>query len=200
MNIELKRVKLGPGSRETIQFTGDLYVDGKLIAFLDDSGHGGDIEITVAAFYEEGKDKEFKEKREALSKILESAEKYCKTLPPVQPSAELIQMGLDKPLKMDLQLWMSMEVGKLASQKEIKKEIARLGRLCETKIIILSKKQVDDFISEASNKYPDVKTINLKKPLRTFNQEELKKYIKDKLVPQLKGDEYIYNKNIPKLD
>lgn len=204
MKIELKKVKLGPGSQETVQFTGELHIGGKLVAFLNDDGHGGEIQIDLAIPYVEGKEKESKEKRVEFSKLLEDAEKYCKTLPPAQPSEEEKAAGFDKPLKMDLQLFMSLEVSKVYYAKnrkyQVTKEMSRLARHCHDRIVILSKKEVEDFISGASNKYPVVKTVNLKKPLRVFNQEELKQYIKVKLLPQLKGDEYIYNTNIPNLD
>lgn len=204
MKLEIKKIKLGSGSQETIQFTGELHINGKLVAFLNDGGYGGEIEIQIAAFYEEGKEKEFKEKQTTLLKLLEDAEKYCKALPPVQPSEEEKAAGFDKPLKMDLQFFMSIEVNKIYNAKnrkyQVTKEMARLTRLCNLRLVILSKKQVEDFISGASNDYPIVKTITMKKPFHVYNQEQLKQFIKDKILPQLKGDEYLFNTNIPKLD
>lgn len=41
MKLELKKIKFGPGSRETTQFTAELYCDGKLVADVSNDGGGG---------------------------------------------------------------------------------------------------------------------------------------------------------------
>ena len=41
MKLELKKIKFGPGSRETTQFVAQLYCDGKLVADVSNDGGGG---------------------------------------------------------------------------------------------------------------------------------------------------------------
>jgi len=74
LKIELKKIKHSPSlSEETNAYTADIYVDGKSIAYVKNSGHGGSTDVHALGKTEEA--------RAANSKTLVAAgEQYIKAL------------------------------------------------------------------------------------------------------------------------
>jgi hypothetical protein len=108
--LELRKVKIVSSmSRETIAYSGELWVNGKRTATLFNDGGGGADEINT--IYHNGPE----EHRASIARLQE-AEAYCRTLPD-EPSS------LDgyPPLKMTLDLWISLQLGKISNEQEAKK-------------------------------------------------------------------------------
>jgi hypothetical protein len=112
--LELRKVKIVSSmSRETIAYTGELWVNGKLTATLFNDGGGGSDEINT--IYLNGP-----EEHRASIKRLQEAEEYCRTLPDhLSPKNEA--GGYGYALKMTLDLWINLEVGKISDEQELKK-------------------------------------------------------------------------------
>ena len=71
MKLELKNVKFYESmSEETNCFQADLFIDGKKIAYVKNTGQGGCTDYGVHDF--------------KLQSVLREAEAYCKTLPSVR--------------------------------------------------------------------------------------------------------------------
>jgi len=105
MQLELKKIKISKGlSHETIAFTGELWVNGEKAALVENSGTGGPNRVYPFPSSDENK-----------FKLVKEADEYCKTLPPV-PSGED-----DDNLPMDLEFWISLEVGKIEQLKAVEK-------------------------------------------------------------------------------
>lgn len=177
MKLELKNIKIGPGSEETIQFTAELYVEDKFAAYCDNTGKGGCTDIRG---YEPGQ-----------KELLKQAEAYCKTLPHVTFGENSYPVTLED--------WVDSEVYKFENKRHFKKEQKRIlngvKRDCETKIVVLNKKVYEEFIAGKSMGL-NYQIINLKRNLRFYNQTELKKFV-DSVKAKLKDDEFIFNTNLP---
>lgn len=78
MKLELKNVRLGIHSEETTDYKATLFVDGVAAALVSNTGHGGQTDI-------------FKLDKE----LVEQAEQYAKTLPPVIVDGLTLDMTLD---------------------------------------------------------------------------------------------------------
>jgi len=175
MKLELKKIKIGPGSEETTQFTAELYVNGKLAAHCDNSGKGGCTDIRA---YEPGQ-----------RELVAQAEAFCKTLPPVKSS-----FGGEYP--MDLEGWVDEQVYKAESEKEIKRVLNKFDRKTANHIIVISKKLLDDFKSGKAVEL-SYREWKLNTPIALLNEGHKRAYVLD-ITGKLKGDEYIYNSNLPK--
>lgn len=183
MKLELKKIKLGPGSEETTQFTAELYINGELIALCDNSGKGGETDIRPYPKHEtrEGYDK--------LRKIIAEAEVYAKTLPGVPSDFS------DGELPMSLDFWVDLEVDKFAQLKDREKIINRIEKACQTKIVIFNKIEYESFMAGKTMEMSQ-REWNFKKPLSSFPVEYLKGQIKE-IKKKISSEEFIYNKNLP---
>jgi hypothetical protein len=174
MKIELKNLKIYPNlSEETTAFTATLYIDGVEICECKNSGQGGQTDIRV---YNDKKHTDLIDKAEAFLKEKANGKKSYE--------GYLIDFVDDL-------------VGKEDNKKEKAKMLKKMEKDCLTKIVIISKKVLDDFVSDKSLAL-EYSTINMKNPLTAFNQNELKAHVNLRILPTLKGDEIIYNKNLPK--
>lgn len=185
MKLELKNIKLGPGSEETTQFTADLYVDGKKTAHCDNSGKGGMTDIHP--IYSEN-DAEFNDRRS----LLKQAEKYAQTLPGFPSS-----FGSKEPLPMSLDFWVDLEVEKIMNEKEQKKMLNKIKKDCETKVVIMKRQEYDNFMSGKSPRL-SYGVYNLKQKISDFHVGTITQFLNTKVLPFLKEDEYIFNTNLPK--
>lgn len=176
MKLELKKIKLGPGSEETTQFTAELYVNGKFAAHCDNSGKGGPTDIRA---YGKGD-----------QKLVDEAEKYCATLPP-------LDLGGGTSIPMNLEHWVDDQVYKAEKEKEIKRVLLKLNKKCEKGIIALSQSLLDEF---KAGKSVDVsyREWNVKVPISSLSDTQKRSYVLQ-ISNVLKGDEFIYNENLPKL-
>lgn len=174
MKLELKSIKLGPGSEETTQFTAKLYVEGKFAAYCDNAGKGGSTDVRA---YEP-------QERELTAQ----AEAYCKTLPPKVYSWGNVDMNLEN--------WVDEQVWKIENEKEIKRGLQTLTKKCEKAIVVVSKKLLDDFkagkpVSLSYRQWPiKIGVANL--------PDATKRVYVLQVTAKLEGDEFIYNENLPK--
>ncbi len=173
MKLELKKIKLGPGSEETTQFTAELYVNGKFAAHCDNSGKGGPTDIRAYKPQE--------------CELTAQAEAYCKTLP-----SKTFSWG---EIKMDLEHWVDDQVYKAESEKEIKRVLVKLNKKCEKGIIALSQSLLENF---KAGKPVDVsyREWNVKVPLSSLSDGQKRAYVLQ-ITNVLKDDEFIYNENLP---
>lgn len=176
MKLELKKIKLGPGSEETTQFTAELFVNGKLAAYCDNDGKGGSTDIRA-----------YKPEHRAL---VAEAEAYCKTLPP-------LSLGGGTAIPMNLEHWVDEEVFKAESAKELQKTIKKLDRLCERNVVLVSRQQMEDFRGGRTNQL-SYRTMKFHHPISRYSAESKIKIVQQSST-NLKGDEYIYNENLPKI-
>ncbi len=176
MKLELKKIKLGPGSEETTQFTAELYVDGKLAAHCDNAGKGGSTDIRA---YE-------KHERE----LVEKAETFCNTLPP-------LKLGSGTSIPMNLEHWVDEQVWKVESDKQTSKIINAMKRATANKVVIVSKKALNDFLSGKGTQL-GYNIIKYPHPFERY-APEARLTIVQRATAVLKDDEFIYNENLPKL-
>ncbi len=95
MNLELKKIKIGISSRETINYAADLYIDGFPAATVFNDGGGGMTFIHP-----------IKGKKE----LLMEGEAYAKSLPPVKDE--------DMELNMTLEFWCDLRAGEHEALKQ----------------------------------------------------------------------------------
>ena len=112
MKLEMKNVKVYDSmSEETICFEGNLYANDRKVGRVENSGKGGPHRY------------EFNFKQEA------EIDAYCKTLPAIE--SEWFPEGL----KMDLELWISMEVASIDDhkwmQKQLNKQVMIVDDTCD---------------------------------------------------------------------
>lgn len=81
MKIELRKIKIGPNSQETLNYKGDLYIDGVLVGYCTNSGQGGMTSIHGQSAYGYS--------------IIRKAEKWAKELPPETIDGEPYPSSLD---------------------------------------------------------------------------------------------------------
>lgn len=113
MNITLKGVKIFQAmSEESTAFVANLYVDGVKTASMKNQGQGGSTYAQLIY----NKD------------LLEAAEKYTASLPPVKSD------GMD--LKMDLDFYVSIMVDEIVNKKEEEKFQKKLTKLMERSIVV----------------------------------------------------------------
>lgn len=100
MKLELKSISHSPRlSQETEAFAADLWINGKKVAYCDNSGHGG---CTNYHPYDV-----------SLRPLLKEAEDYCKALPPLKYRDSELDMDLEFKIDMLLSDWIeAKEVAK----------------------------------------------------------------------------------------
>ena len=102
MNFTLKNVKYSATfSEETNCYKATLYLDGKKIGTVQNEGHGGSDYVQ----YDD-------------PAVRERVSAYVKALPPLQPSAEYIRMGIKDPLPMSESLFFGLMVEEFLKVKE----------------------------------------------------------------------------------
>ncbi len=114
MEIELKNVKFYERmSEETNAFTADIFVNGKNVGYAKNDGRGGCTDY----HHNSAKDRE----------IIDAAEKYCLTLPPINYSFGEIDMNLENKIDQLFEEWLkAKDENKL--QKKLQKDM--LKALC----------------------------------------------------------------------
>lgn len=183
MKLEVKNIKHARSlSEETNAFSADLFVDGIKTANCSNRGQGGSTDITSLYFENEIK---MKKSRELLAK----AEAFAKTLPGIKSDFS------KKLLSMNLEFYVDLEIEKDLSSAEIKRNLKNIDKQCLKSIVIISKKKLEDFKSGKSVEIP-YKLVGWKRPIADVPVETIKKQL-PAVKLQLKGDEFIYNKNLP---
>src|SRR5436189_314696 len=100
--IELKQIKLGIHSEETLDYKAVLYVNGTAAAYVSNTGQGG--ETRIDHMHGIGRD------------LIKQAEQYVTTLPPEPSPYGDINMTLD--------FWCDIE----ARKEEIARQVRRLQK------------------------------------------------------------------------
>ena len=184
MKIEVKKIKHSPSlSEETNAFVADLYIDDEKVGTCKNSGQGGSTDIYPEYSTNEDRTKYFRKK-------IKQAEAFCKTLPGIKSS-----FG-DKDLEMDLEFFVDLEVEKELRKKDAQKILKRIDKDCLKHIVIMSKKVHDNFIAGKSSEIP-YKLFGWKRLIADVPTEVIIKQLPN-IKAQLIGDEFIYNKNLPK--
>jgi len=112
MNLELKSVKYTEWmSEETLCFTANLWVDGKVFAEVSSQGHGGSTDFRPhSKFKTEG--------ATYFYRRLKEVEAHCEAMPNLDP-CELFDEGLP----MCLELWCNMEVEAFLARRDLKRKL-----------------------------------------------------------------------------
>ena len=132
-----------------------------------------------------------KEKSEHNRELIKQAEAYCLTLPRVK--SEFFPEGLE----MNLEFYIDEAVEDFLVQKEIKRNINKLEKDCLKKICIVSQKELDGFKSGKTTKF-GWRMIGWKRPIAEVPTEIIVSQL-PAIIKNLRGDEIIYNKNLPKI-
>lgn len=183
MKIEIKKIKLGPGTEETIQYTAELYVNNVKIGDIDNSGKGAATDIRV--------DKENRDLEQQAEEFLK--QEALKNDPKARTFDGFIADFADEM------------AGKLYNEKVVKdnkkainKTLKALDDKCVKNIVIIMQSKIDDLKAGKLKEDLTFSEIPQKFPLSAYNQVDLKKYIDEKVKPLLKPGQIIYNKNLPK--
>lgn len=183
MKLEVKKIKHARSlSEETNAFTAELHVDGEHVAVCKNSGQGGMTDVYP-------KYSQDKTKQEHYREMIKKAEAFCQKLPNL-PS-EIFKEGLP----MSLDFYIDLEIEKDLSQKEVKRVLNKLDKLCLNHIIILSKKNFDDFCAGKTNELKQT-FYGWKRPIAAIPVEVIRMQL-PAVKAKMKGDEFIYNKNLP---
>ena len=112
MELQLKSIKYtGWMSEETLCFTANLYVDGKVFAEVSNQGHGGSTDFRPhPKFKTEGATYFYRK--------LKEVEAHCEAMPNLEP-CELFDEGLP----MGLELWCNMEVESWLARRDMKRKL-----------------------------------------------------------------------------
>jgi len=102
------------GLWETLCFTANLWVDGKVFAEVSNQGHGGCTDVHMHCKSEFGK----AGKRTSFYRVLKEVEAHCNAMPNLEPCA-LFGEGLP----MDLELWCNMEVEAFLARRDMKRKL-----------------------------------------------------------------------------
>lgn len=168
MKIELKNVKFYERmSEETNAFTADIFVNGKNVGYAKNDGCGGCTNYQ----HNSAKDRE----------IIDAAEKYCLTLPPINYGTFKVDMNLENKIDQLFEEWLKSK-DEAKSQKKLQKDM--LDGLC-VKI---------NGGYEKLNWKSGKKTVTIAQMVRL---ESGKKMLRDKIA-QVRGEgKEILNTNIP---
>jgi len=112
MELQLKSIKYTEWmSEETLCFTANLYVDGKVFAEVSSQGHGGSTDFRPhPKFKTEGATYFYRK--------LKEVEAHCEAMPNLEP-CELFDEGLP----MCLELWCNMEVESWLARRDMKRKL-----------------------------------------------------------------------------
>jgi len=112
VELQLKSIKYtGWMSEETLCFTANLYVDGKVFAEVSNQGHGGSTDFRPhPKFKTEGATYFYRK--------LKEVEAHCEAMPNLEP-CELFDEGLP----MGLELWCNMEVESWLARRDLNRKL-----------------------------------------------------------------------------
>ncbi len=134
MKIELRRIKIYRGmSHETTAFGADLYLDGVKCGVVENDGRGG-----PNCFSE----------RDAYMRV----QAWAKTQPPLPCS-------WDKPIEMDADLWISLEVGRIEERRvaaRLAKRVAKNRRNAVHAFIVVGETPDRKHIEAMPRETPDM--------------------------------------------
>lgn len=179
MKIEIKNIIHSVSlSEETNAFVADLYVDGKKIAKCSNDGRGGMTKIEALYSKNEIEKKQYRQ-------LLLDAEQFAKTLPK------------KSGLPMTLDFYIDIKIGVDLQSKSIKKSIKKLDKLSEKNIIVISKSQLENYISGKTTELKYKLYGDGKNPLNAFSEGVLRLRMRN-IELRFINDEMFYNKNLPK--
>jgi hypothetical protein len=115
MKLELKSIKYTEWmSEETLCFTANLWVDGKVFAEVSNQGHGGCTDVRPHSKFK----LDSTEGAMPFYRRLKEVEAHCNAMPNLEPCA-LFAEGLP----MDLELWCNMEVEAWLARRDMKRKL-----------------------------------------------------------------------------
>ena len=178
MKLEVKKIKHARSlSEETNAFTAELHVDGEHIADCKNSGKGGMTDVYP-------KFSENKKKLDHYREMVKKAEAFCQTLPKYEGN-----------MKMSLDFYIDLEIEKDLNKKEVQRVIKKLDKDSLNHIIILSQKNFDDFCAGKTHELKQT-AYGWKRPIAAISAEVIRMQL-PAVKAKMKGDEFIYNKNLP---
>lgn len=184
MKIEIKNIKHSRSlSEETNAFAADIFINGEKVGSCSSRGNGGSTDYYPVF----SKDKE---KMEHYRNQIAQAEIFCKKLPPVK------NIFRGKDFNMNLEFYINLKVEDDLLQKNNKKVLKGLEKDCLNNICLISKSEFDDFMQGKISR-PAYRMFGWKRPIAELPVEHLKKQL-PAILAKLKGDEFVYNKNLPK--
>ena len=123
MKLELKSIKYTEWmSEETLCFTANLWVDGKVFAEVSNQGHGGCTDVHMHSKSVFGKSG----KRTSFYRQLKEVQAHCKSMPSLEPCALFGAEGLktfSEGLPMSLELWCNMEVEEFLARRDLNRKL-----------------------------------------------------------------------------
>lgn len=164
MKIELKNVKFMESmSEETNCFSADIFVNGKKVGYAKNTGQGGPTDY-----------RHYLDEKNSNKEVLEKAEKYCQTLPPINYGSFTLDSNLENVIDNLFEDWLKEQ------------EVKKMEKRFKTGIAV-------GVPGAASYSYYD-----FKRSLETFPKDKLQAYV-FQIKAKLKKDEKILNTNLEKL-
>ena len=112
MNAELRKLKTFQElSRETDAFSAELWIDGKIAAYVENDGGGGSHMIRYV------------DRSHGKSAFEDAFNAWTKAMPPI-PDEWRIKHGYG-PLEMDAELWIGEEMDRIAWEQQLKRRCSR---------------------------------------------------------------------------
>ena len=148
MNLELKNVKYYESmSEETPCFQADLFINGKKIASVKNTGHGGCTDYHILDFKN--------------NHIMIEAEKYCQSLPKEKIGGNEYAITLENKINELFYAWLKV--------KDIAKATKRINTAMLNSIICGSPENYTEYFWQTKNK----KKVPIAQMLQTNNGREL---------------------------
>lgn len=170
MQLELKNVRLGFGSEETLNFKADLYVDGKKFAMCENTGKGGSTDICPYNPF--------------TMKALKPIEAFARTLPPVVYDFGTFQQTLDG--------WVDQQVDLFLTLKDKARFVKKMDKLAIDYIVVYDEEQGKAFPAGWKNR-------SLTELLKTDKGTFLVRDLLARTMAGLLPGQVIYNKNLTHL-
>ena len=175
MKIELRNTKVNlTFSEETTMFHADLYVDNKKVGYAENEGHGGSTNYNWISTNTSS--------REENQRIIEEAETYCKSLPPITTSFGNLGMNLEN--------YIDEIIDTYVEKKEKEKFFKKIGKTME-KCLVYGNKKTSQCFSYGWKKFTIAQLLTVPQ-----GRAAIVAGIK-KIESNLKKDETIWNENIP---
>ncbi|PWV47063.1 hypothetical protein [Chitinophaga sp. S165] len=179
MQIELKRIEYSARlSEETLAFSADIYIDGQKAGYASNNGQGGSTDYHW--YDEKGR------------LLIQSAEKYCKSLP-AEVNEDIVVDGKPLTIEMTLETFIDNLMGKHLMDKEMKAFQRKMYKETKTGIVFGIENQQYKVVKFVNRTIEDI----LSKP---GGAELLKQTIIKNVIPKLLANPgyKILNNNIPK--
>ena len=114
MKAELKKLKVYKGlSHDSTAFNAELWIDGKLAAYCENDGHGGDNFI------------QYVDRMHGKSAFEAAFAEWTGAMPPMPIEDEFLEGRGMEPIPMDDELWVGLEVERLEEERFWKRRCSK---------------------------------------------------------------------------